>query len=282
MIKSVLKTAGSLGANILNEIFSLLPDHFNVIHEPCGGSLVFSLNNPYNQRSAIDSNSIFVKVHNAVKNCPDELIAALATLHTIYNGLLNMDAKRDFYKEIRSRLNSTCFTVLPLAEQAAIYICVTRLSVNSLFRTNSKGEFNVPFGRKEKAAICDEKLIRDAHAAMDSLSVKLGNYEEVVDVATAGDLVLLQALSFAGNKKSVEENLCKLFGVFTELDGNNVKVMLVTNNSLIILELLHDYAGKSRGTKNNQSFYTYKVLGDMPKSPVFITNYLPAYHTLFL
>lgn len=274
MIKSVLKTAGSLGANIVNVIFSLLPDHFNVIHEPCGGSLVFSLNNPYNQRSAIDSNNIFVKVHNAVKNCPDELIAALATLHTIYNGLLNMDAKRGFYKEIRSRLNSSCFTVLPLAEQAAIYVCVTRLSVNGQFRTNSKGKFNVPFGRKEKADICDEKLIRDANAAMGSLSIKHGNYEEVVDAATADDFVLLQTLFFAGNKKSVEENLCKLFGVFTELVGMNVKVMLITNDSLKIMELYNDYLSKLRGTGGTRSYFCVTVIGRGPKAIRIIRNYL--------
>jgi len=44
MEKLVMRIAGSIGETLLANITSHMPAKYNVIHEPCGGNLRFSLN----------------------------------------------------------------------------------------------------------------------------------------------------------------------------------------------------------------------------------------------
>ena len=52
------------------------------------------------------------------------------------------------------------------AERAARVIYLNRCGYNGLYRVNSKGRFNVPFGRYKQPVICDEEKLRAAAVAL--------------------------------------------------------------------------------------------------------------------
>ena len=53
----------------------------------------------------------------------------------------------------------------PPTERAARLIYLNRCGYNGLYRVNSSGQFNVPFGRYLRPVICDEDRLRAASAA---------------------------------------------------------------------------------------------------------------------
>lgn len=269
MVKSVFRNAGSISKTTLANIMSRMPVNYDVLHEPCGGTFTLSLNTPHKTRTAFDTNNHIVNAHNVVRNNPDKLIAELVKLDNSYSALANMESKRDFYLDIRSRLNSPSVKSLSPEKQAALFITQSLLCFNGLLRTNSHGHFNVPFGQKEKAVLCDKSTVLAAHAVMASLSITQGDYDEVIHVARANDFVFLHPRPISG-KKAAEAGISKLLSVFTTLDSMSVKVMLVISNDENIRSLFSEYTIESISTR---SCISASADGRGTRSMLIITNY---------
>ena len=269
MLKTVVKLAGFIGTQQLPHIISLEPADYGRILEPFGGPACFSINHPDKERIIIDSNQNIVDVHNAVKSYPEEFIAEEKNFQEIYNALPNLDTKRLCYIEARNLLNSPEFIKMPLAKRAAIFFGITRLSFNGLYRVNSHGKFNVPFGNKE-TFVCDENAIRDVNAAMGSLSISLGSYSDVVNLAQPNDFVLMNMPPLSGSKNAIKEAGSMLVDVFKALTEMGVHVMLVTADNDNIRALLETYNVNIFSTKTTISA---KAGGRGSKSTLIITNY---------
>jgi len=270
MNKSAVKMAGSIGQAHFNELDKRKPTSFGALIEGNAGSALFSLNSPGRQCIALNTSSLVVSAHNAVKNSPEELITELSKLDTAFNGLETLDAKCTFYNDIRTTINSAAFAALPPVKQAATFMCLTKLSFNGLLRTNSKGEINVPFGQKHKATICDAATIRTAHTAMASITFEQGSYDKVLEVAKADDFVLLHLPPFGGSKKAVDAALVQLAGVFSELDSKVCKVMLVIRESEAARDL---FSGLPMDTISARSSISAKASGRGKNNLLVITNY---------
>ncbi len=157
MVRPFLKWAGGK-RQLLPVIKALLPQqikNYNYVEPFIGaGALLFELQ----PQNAIinDSNSQLITAYNAIKNDIDELIE-----------LLNVHQKnntKDYYYEIRSQdRDSTFFSKLSDVEKAARLIFMNKTCYNGLYRVNSKGLFNVPYGKYKNPKICEENTLRSIH-----------------------------------------------------------------------------------------------------------------------
>jgi DNA adenine methylase len=58
-----------------------------------------------------------------------------------------------------------------------------------MYRVNSKGEFNVPFGKYENPLICDEVNLRRVSEALQNVEIAHQDYTQILKKAKKGDFI---------------------------------------------------------------------------------------------
>ncbi len=76
-----------------------------------------------------------------------------------------------------------------LARRAARIIYLNRTCYNGLYRENSKGRFNTPFGHYVNPKVCDEENLRAVAATLEDVDLAARDFGCVLDLAGRGDLV---------------------------------------------------------------------------------------------
>ena len=145
-----------------------------------GGAMLFHVLEHYPNISCAvinDLNSDLVTAYKVVKSRPDELIAALRLLQENYRACKDEQARKELYLSKRDRYNSGGNGEV---ETAALFIFLNRTCFNGLYRVNSKGKFNVPFGKAVNPLICDEKRIRADSALLQKAEIMNGDFEAVM------------------------------------------------------------------------------------------------------
>lgn len=183
--KPFLKWAGGK-TQLIPTIESMLPESFanmdSVTYiEPFvgGGALLFFLLQKYpNITKAVinDINPHLIHTYQAVKYCPEELISKLSEIQTIYQNLNNTEAQKDYFLYIRQKFNNN---ISSLVEDAACMIFLNRTCFNGLYRENSKGEFNVSFGRYTNPTILDAELIRTDSKILQKVEIINGDFTQI-------------------------------------------------------------------------------------------------------
>ena len=163
--KPFLKWAGGK-TQLLPTIDSFLPESFgrekNITYiEPFigGGAMLFFMLQKYpNIKKAIinDINPHLVKTYTVIRDNPYSLIDTLNELQEKFRTSGDFEAQKEFFLDIRSRFNQKVYTDI---DEAAYMIFLNRTCFNGLYRENSKGGFNVPFGKYSNPTICDETLL---------------------------------------------------------------------------------------------------------------------------
>ena len=131
-------------------------------HEPFlgGGALVFALarTERLNQTAYIsDVNPNLIDAYLGVRDDVDGVIAHLkehAQQHC-----------EDSYYTVRAQSPRT------LIRRAARVIYLNKTCFNGLYRENSKGKFNSPFGRYKNPTICDEPNLRSVASMLQSVDI---------------------------------------------------------------------------------------------------------------
>lgn len=190
-------------------------------HEPfLGGGAVFFDLGP--DRAVLsDRNEELIDCFCAVRDHTDEVIAQLRK--HVY--------EREHYYEVRAVRPEK----LTKIQRAARMIYLNKAGFNGLYRVNSKGEFNVPFGRHKNPNICDESNILACAQALQGTTILCRSFEMVETTAEAGDFVYfdppyipLSATSFTSYQRNgfgmyAQELLAKVYEL---LDKKGVHVML--------------------------------------------------------
>ena len=163
--KPFLKWAGGK-TQLLPTIDSFLPESFgrekNITYiEPFigGGAMLFFMLQKYpNIKKAIinDINPHLIKTYTVIRDNPYSLIDTLNELQEKFRTSGDFEAQKEFFLDIRSRFNQKVYTDI---DEAAYMIFLNRTCFNGLYRENSKGGFNVPFGKYSNPTICDETLL---------------------------------------------------------------------------------------------------------------------------
>lgn len=186
--KPFVKWAGGKG-QLIEQLDALLPKDFArreglVYAEPFvgGGAMLFHVLSKYpNIAHAVvnDINSDLVACYRTIKERPDDLIIALRELHDAYQQCRSEESRRDMYLAKRERYNSHEADVV---ETAALFIFLNRTCFNGLYRVNSKGGYNVPFGKATNPLICDEYTIRADSKMLQKVEIMCGDFEDVASV----------------------------------------------------------------------------------------------------
>lgn len=118
--------------------------------EPFGGSLSVALNTPADEYILNDVNKDLVAIYqNLVNPNDDSFIRYCEELFTPENNT------KESYLELRNLFNQTTDSV----ERARIFIYLNRHCFNGLSRYNSKGGFNVPFGKYDKPSCPSKEMM---------------------------------------------------------------------------------------------------------------------------
>ena len=143
-----------------------------------GAMLFYMLTHYHNIRHAIinDVNEDLINCYKIIKNEPQKLIKILRKIKDEYYELQSIDDKSKYYYKMRGRYNNDEFG---MEERSACFIFLNKTCFNGLYRVNTSGKFNVPFGKYEKQNICDEELIMTDHKLLKKVDIYSGNYYEI-------------------------------------------------------------------------------------------------------
>lgn len=137
MSKPFLKWAGGK-SKLATFIESHIPSkHRQRLVEPFAGSIALSLALEFEAYFLNDTNGDLIELYRVLKNEKQAFIDYAYSFFTPEN---NQDSR--FY-ELREQFNGSKNT----EERAALFIYLNRHAFNGLCRYNSKGGFNVPFGK---------------------------------------------------------------------------------------------------------------------------------------
>jgi DNA adenine methylase len=136
-----------------------------------GGAFFFSLEP--GRATLSDYNKDLIDTYRVVRDNPANLIRLLRSY--IYD--------EKFYYEMRSKKPRTSFT------SAARFLYLNRTCWNGLYRTNTRGEFNTPFGKFINPTICDSPRLLAASRLLKRVQLRAGDFQKVVASATEGDFV---------------------------------------------------------------------------------------------
>lgn len=196
-IKPFLKWAGGK-SQLLNEIIQELPGDIKNLKryvEPFVGAgavfLCFLENDYFEEYIINDINSKLINLYTVVRDNPQDLIKEVKELKTKYlNG--EYEERESLFYEIRDKFNNPDCRGVKLA---AYFIFLNKTCFNGLYRENSKGNFNVPFGKYNNPSFFDEAQIMEISRLLslknenDEFKVKILNksfseLEEYIDYDT--------------------------------------------------------------------------------------------------
>ncbi|NES03068.1 MAG: DNA adenine methylase [Okeania sp. SIO2F4] len=221
-----------------------------------GGALLFDLQ--LTRAVISDKNKELINCYEVVRDLLDELIEVLRK-HQEQNSA-------DYFYEIRDLDRSQKkYKNLSKVEKAARIIYLNKTCYNGLFRVNSQGQFNVPFGRYKKPNILDEAVLRAVSKYLNESEVKIlkGDFAKAVKDAQKGDVIYFDppydpvsdTASFTGydvNGFNRDEQI-RLKEVFDELTGKGCKVILSNSRTDFIMDLYQDYQDKIKTVRAARS-----------------------------
>lgn len=181
MAKPFIKWAGGKG-QLLSQIETFLPEGFNTIQnltyiEPFvgGGAMLFHMLSHHNNiKQAIinDINQNLITAYRIIQAQPKVLIERLYEIQAEYLALDEGRRQKYFYNK-REVFNGDYTNDV---ENTAMFIYLNRTCFNGLYRENSKGRFNVPFGRYANPTICDAETILSDSELLQRVEILHGDY----------------------------------------------------------------------------------------------------------
>lgn len=178
--KPFIKWAGGKG-QLLSQLASAMSKDLNeepfTYIEPFvgGGAMLFFMLQRFTKiRKVIinDINKNLTETYKSIKNNPEGLIYRLKHIEQQYLSIKDNENQRQFYLKMRRRFNEEQLSNI---DKSALLIFLNHTCFNGLYRENSKGEFNVPFGRYANPTICDENVIYADSELLNNFDVQILN-----------------------------------------------------------------------------------------------------------
>lgn len=241
LLQPFLKWAGGK-RQLVPEIRKYIPQKFKLYFEPFigAGAVLFDLQP---QAALInDANEELINCYRVIQEDPEALIA-----HTREHR-----NTEEYYYQLRSVDRDPGFKKLSLLERASRIIFLNKTCYNGLFRVNSQGQFNVPFGKYANPVIVDEIVIRAVSRYFNDAHVQISNddFETALSGASRGDFVYLDppydplsdTSSFTGyNLNSFgRDEQRRLQRVCDDLTRRGCKVLLSNSATDFVRELYSD------------------------------------------
>jgi DNA adenine methylase len=124
-----------------------------------------------------DINAELIASYRVIGDAPEE----------VWEQLRGLRADASYYYELRAMVPST----LAPAARAARFIYLNRFCFNGLYRTNAKGQFNVPYGGPRSGSLPSLEDLRTYAAAIQGVSFLASDFVSTLAEAQRGDFVYL-------------------------------------------------------------------------------------------
>lgn len=208
-----------------------------------GGAVFFAIARRYPIESAwlSDINPDLVLTWQVVQQRPADLLDTLESYQRAYDRTPEEQCGHLFLT-MRDAFNKGCLDINAAQHsadgirRAAQLIFLNKTCFNGLFRLNSKGAFNVPFGKYKTAVICDESNLLAASRVLQKAEIRQADYTECWPRVNESTFVyfdppyrpLSRTASFTtytGGSFSDAEQI-RLAQFFRRLDRENARLML--------------------------------------------------------
>ena len=142
-----------------------------------GGAMFFYLISKYRIKKAYlnDINDKLIDTYVNVRDNSDKIIKALKKLESSY---YKSSDKKEFFLKKRSEFNKLSLSI----KKSSLFIFLNKVGFNGMYRENSKGEYNIPFGDMNKPKICDKKLIENISKLLNENEIQFSSksFEDVL------------------------------------------------------------------------------------------------------
>ena len=275
VIVPLLKWAGGK-RQLRSELTRRLPEHWGTYYEPFigGGALLVELANTGRLGNAVagDKNPELINLYRVVKKNPEGLIAALT------------DAKfrndDESFRQLKTEFNTLIGTRKRPVDRAALLMYLNKHSYNGLWRVNSRGNYNVPFGRYARLSLPSRHdLLKFSHM-LRNVTLLYADFEKIIRTAKQGDFVYFDPPYHPLSKTACFTDYTtggfsfadqeRLAGVFRRLSDRGVWLMLSNSCTPEIKEL---YEGFTIHTVPAKRFINCKGEKRSGTFELIVTNY---------
>lgn len=246
-VRPFVKWVGGKG-RLMPQLAKYFPEKYASYYEPFvgGGAVFFSVNPKVGYIN--DANGVLMHAYRHIRDNLDKVIIELEVVQKTYWALPDLETKKRFYLQMRTEFNSTDVAEL---HKTTLLVLLNKTCFNGMYRENSKGMFNVPFGQHSKPTICDIANLADVSKVLQKAIISCVPYEFALTSAKAGDFVYMdppyhplnatssftsyQAAGFGSKDQE------KLRDMYKALSLRGCKVMLSNSETPFIKELYKDF-----------------------------------------
>lgn len=246
MIVPLLKWAGGK-RQLRSELVRRLPDQWGTYFEPFigGGALLVELANQGRIGKAVagDKNPELVNLYRVVRNDPDGLIHALSDER--YKN------DEESFRRLKAEFNMLIGTRKSPVDRAAHLLYLNKHSYNGLWRVNSRGHYNVPFGKYTRLSLPSAQDLRGFSRMLQDVVLIHADFERILRTVKPGDFVYLDPpyhplsktarftdYTTGGFPFEDQERLARTFG---RLSDRGILLMLSNSCTPEITELYEGY-----------------------------------------
>ncbi len=192
-----------------------------------------------------DINYDLIQAYQVIQTWPDDLILSLRDLHTKFNQS-SQTQRQILFAEVRSQFNLQRKAVgdRKLSKDAinrtAQLIFLNKTCFNGLFRLNSKGEFNVPFGRYKNPKILDPENIYQISQLLQRTEIRSSEFESCYAIADESSFIyfdppyrpISKTANFTNYAKSgfSDREQEKLADFYRKLDREKAAKLMLSNS----------------------------------------------------
>lgn len=260
-------------SQIIDEIFTHFPKSIDTYIEPFigGGSVIINLllkveNNEIECNKFIcgDINYCLISMYNTIKNNPTKLIDTLEKLKGDFEKSENKEEhyylKRLEYNKIKKNKDDNILL-------SGLFIFLNKTCFRGVYRENSKGEYNVPYGNYKSLKIYESENILNLSLLFNKYNVEFINntYDNILLDKSYKSFIYLDPPYYPENSTSftkytsgdfLQEDHLKLFNI---LKSNNFIFLLSNSYTETVLNEFKDYekiiitAKRSINSKNPES-----------------------------
>lgn len=276
-MKPLIKWAGGK-RQIAPELFSRFPSDWNrgtYIEPFIGGGAMFLFAAPTKAIIA-DLNSRLYGFYLQVKQNSETLYLGIIEIADQFNSLEEQD-KKDFYLSLRSQYNES---PVDSFQSASLLYVLNKLCFNGLYRENSKGGFNVPFGQKKQLPYIDKEDLGSVSKVLADTVILNSDFETTIGNAEEGDFVYLDPpyipidatssfTSYHSNGFGIEEQK-RLAAAMLRLKSLGVNAMCSNSDTPLTREIFEEL---NLDSIQAPRMVSAKASGRGSVSELVITNY---------
>lgn len=246
MVDPIIKWAGGK-RQLLPQLLDRIGKPEGTYFEPfIGGGALFLALEP---RKAVinDTNRRLTALYSVIAEDLDAFRDHLDILEYRYNKLGTDEERREMYLRARDHLNGEGIykgNQANFTEAAALLVFLNKCGFNGLYRENSRGRLNVPWGKKEKVKLYDEMNLEEMSLLLQRTDIENCDFVNACRKAKAGDTVFLDppydqtftGYSSRGFDAFDQERVAQLFRDLTERGCR----VIATNSDTPLIRRLYE------------------------------------------